>query len=155
MPKALYLDLRVRVLAALDRGMSRRAAARLFGVSLNSIRNWRALRREQGHAGPRNTGGDTRSWRIEAERDTILGLLERNPDLTAAALRRALAARGLVFGDNAVRNFLKRRGIERPQGRPRKPAGSPERRAATAARCIEPGRRFSVAGAVRCVKGGG
>ena len=119
MPKALSLDLRNRVLAAVKNGMSQRKAARLFSLSTATVVNWLRLESEQGHAAPRNAGGDMRSWRIEAERDTILGLLEQNPDLTTAALQRALAAQGLDFSYGAVRNFLKRHGIERPPARPR------------------------------------
>lgn len=123
MPKALSLDLRLRVIAAMRKGLSYRMAAETFGVSKNTIRNWLALEGERGGLLRRPAGGDTRSWRIEAERDAIFGLLKKNPDLTTAGLRRALEARGLVFSYSAVRNFLKRHGVERARGRPR--AGRP------------------------------
>ncbi len=116
MPKAFSVDLRLRVLAAVENGLTCRRAAEMFGVSRAAILNWRALERRRGGVQPKPMGGDTRSWRIEAERDTIFALLERNPKLTASALRRALEARGLVFSYHAVQNFAKRNGIELARG---------------------------------------
>lgn len=119
MPKPLSPDLRRRVLETVAEGQSYRAAAERFRVSVDSIVEWRKLEREQGHPERRPMGGDTRSWKIEAERDAVLGILDENPGFTLAELRRALAARGLVFGRGAIRNFPGRRGIAlRKRGRP-------------------------------------
>jgi transposase len=52
MPRALSLDLRVRVLAAVSRGLSHRQAGERFGVSAASVSRWRMLEREQGEARP-------------------------------------------------------------------------------------------------------
>ena len=112
--KAVGDDLRRRAVAAvLDRGMSARAAARLYEVSEASISLWLKRFRERGHVRPDARGGDSRSWRIEAERERIFRLLEERPDLSIHALRKALAARGLVFGFGSVQRFLKRHGLER------------------------------------------
>ena len=130
MPKPLSPDLRRRVLETIAEGLSYRAAAERFRVSVDSIVEWRRLEREQGHPGRRPTGGDTRSWKIEAERDAVLGILSENPGFTLAELRRALEERGLAFGRGAIRNFLGRRGIAlRKHGRPpeRKPPGRTDR----------------------------
>lgn len=130
MPKPLSPDLRRRVLETIAEGLSYRAAAERFRVSVDSIVEWRRLEREQGHPGRRPMGGDTRSWKIEAERDAVLGILSENPGFTLAELRRALEARGLAFGRGAIRNFLGRRGIAlRKHGRPpeRKPPGRTDR----------------------------
>ncbi len=124
MPKPLSPDLRRRVLETVAEGLSYREAAERFRVSVSSIVKWRKLECEQGHPGRRPMGGDTRSWKIEAERDAVLGILNENPGFTLAELRRALEARGLAFGRGPIRNFLKRRGIAvRKRGRPlrRKP----------------------------------
>ena len=59
---------------------------------------WRALEREQGEARARPTGGDRRSGRIEAHKDTILAVLEATPDIAIEELRGALQGKGLVFG---------------------------------------------------------
>jgi hypothetical protein len=54
MPTSLSFDLRVRVLAAVARGLSYRAVGERFGVSASSVSRWRALEREQGEARPAN-----------------------------------------------------------------------------------------------------
>ena len=41
-------DLRLKVLDASDRGMDRKEVARVFGVSLPSIKRWLKRRRERG-----------------------------------------------------------------------------------------------------------
>jgi transposase-like protein len=52
MSKALSLDLRVRVLAAVEAGASHREAGERFGVSAASVSRWRRLAREQGAPRP-------------------------------------------------------------------------------------------------------
>ena len=97
--KAVGDDLRRRAVAAvLDRGMSARAAARLYEVSEASISLWLKRFRERGHVRPDARGGDSRSWRIEAERERIFLLLEERPGLSIHALRKALAARASSSG---------------------------------------------------------
>ena len=92
MSKALSLDLRTRVLAAIAGGLSCRQAAQRFGVSASSAIRWRGLERRQGDARPKALGGDRRSGRIEARAGLILGLVEATPDITLEELR--TAARG-------------------------------------------------------------
>src|SRR5215213_7918218 len=46
--KAYSKDLRLKVLDALDRGMDRKEVARIFGVSLPSVKRWLKMRRESG-----------------------------------------------------------------------------------------------------------
>ena len=53
MSKALSLDLRTRVLAAIAGGLSCRHAAQRFGVSASSAIRWRALECIQGDARPK------------------------------------------------------------------------------------------------------
>ena len=80
MSKALSVDLRCRVLAAIGGGMSCRQAALRFGVSASSAIRWRVLERVQGDARPKALGGDRRSGRIEAHAALILALLEATPE---------------------------------------------------------------------------
>src|SRR3954467_15951523 len=65
MPKALSFDLRSRVLAAIDEGLSCRQAATRFGVSASSAIRWQAQRRAGGDARPKPQGGDRLSRRTE------------------------------------------------------------------------------------------
>jgi transposase len=73
MSKALSLDLRVRVLAAVTAGASHREAGERFGVSAASVSRWRTRERQQGDARPKALGGDRRSGRIEAHTESPSG----------------------------------------------------------------------------------
>jgi transposase len=118
MSRALSVDLRVRVLAAVAAGLSHRQAGERFGVGAASVSRWRSLEREQGNPEPKALGGDRRSARIEAHSATILAMLDDTTDITLAELRLQMAEQGLVFGDGTVRRFLKRHKITRKK-RPR------------------------------------
>jgi transposase len=111
MSKALSLDLRTRVLAAIASGLSCRRAAERFGVSSSSAIRWRVLERVQGDARPKALGGDRRSGRIEAHAAAILGLVEERPDVTLHEIRAALAARGIGVGIGTLWRFFARRRI--------------------------------------------
>jgi len=121
MAKALSLDLRTRVLAAVAGGLSHRQAGERFGVSAASVSRWRAREREQGDARPKALGGDRRSGRIDACKGLIVSLLEQTPDITIQEMRQALAERGHVFGFGTIQRFFKRHRITRKK-RPRTPS---------------------------------
>lgn len=91
MAKALSLDLRTHVLAAVAGGLSHRQAGERFGVSAASVSRWRAREREQGDARPKALGGDRRSGRIDACKGLIVSLLEQTPDITIQEMRQASA----------------------------------------------------------------
>ena len=125
MSKALSLDLRQRVVAAVrDERLSHRAAAARFKVSAASISRWRALERQSGHLRPGPLGGDRRSGRIEAHAEAILALVEAEPDMTLHELRVALAARGLTFGIGTLWRFFRRHGVTLKK-RPAMPRSNP------------------------------
>lgn len=111
MSKALSVDLRDRVIAAIDEGMSCRQAAARFEVSASSAIRWRALVRERGDVRPGPLGGDRRSGRVEGHSDLILGLVDQKPDATLAELRAALAERGIAVGMGTLWRFFARRKI--------------------------------------------
>ncbi len=113
MSKALSVDLRTRVLAAVAAGATHREAGARFGVSAASVSRWRALEREQGNVRPGPLGGDRRSGRIEAQAELILQVLDQMRDATIAELRDALGARGHWFGYGTWRRFFARHRITR------------------------------------------
>lgn len=121
MSKALSVDLRTRVVAAVAEGASHREAAARFGVSAASVSRWRALVRRQGDVLPGPLGGDRRSRRVEAQAPLILGLLAETPDITVEELRVALGERGHIFGYGTLQRFFVRHRITRKK-RPRTPA---------------------------------
>jgi transposase len=126
MPRALSLDLRVRVLAAVAQGLSHRQAGERFGVSAASVSRWRTLARERGEARARIQGGDRRSGRVEAHKDTILALLGATPDVAIEELRRALGDKGVTVGYGTIRRFFARHSITRKK-RPRMPVNRIDR----------------------------
>ena len=121
MPRALSFDLRVRVLAAVAQGLSHRQAGERFGVSAASVSRWRTLERQRGEAGARPLGGDRRSGRVEAHKDTILALIEETPDIAIEELRQGLADKSVTVGYGTIRRFFARHAITRKK-RPNTPA---------------------------------
>lgn len=113
MSKALSVDLRIRVLAAVAAGATHREAGARFGVSPASVSRWRALQREEGNVQPGPLGGDRRSGRIEAQAELILQVLDQMRDATIEELRQALGARGHWFGYGTWRRFFARHRITR------------------------------------------
>jgi transposase len=111
MSKALSVDLRDRVVAAIEGGMSCRQAALRFGVSASSAIRWRQLARTQGDVRPGPLGGDRRSGRVESHAELILGLLDKKRDATLAELRAALAEHGVAVGSTTLWRFFERRKI--------------------------------------------
>ena len=86
MTKPLSNDLRERLVSAVDSGLSRRSAARRFGVAASTAIKWVDRWRRTGHVRPRPQGGDKRSHRIEAYWQEILALVEEVPDITLAEI---------------------------------------------------------------------
>ncbi len=126
MAKPLSEDLRSRVVAAVDGGMSRRAAAERFGVAASTAIRWARAWRAEGRAAALPMGGDLRSRRIEAHRDAILAAVEAEVDITlvelAALLRRE---HGVAFAPSTVWRFLDRQALAVKKTRAAKPAGRP------------------------------
>ena len=124
MAKPLSEDLRMRVIRAIDGGMSRRAAAERFGISPSSavrfVREWR----ESGSMRAKPQGGDQRSHRIEAHRDLILSAIEAKPDLTLEEIAEMLkSAVGASFAPSTVWRFLDRHAMTFKKNRTRRRAG--------------------------------
>lgn len=96
MVRAISEDLRSRVIAAVEGGLSRRAAADRFGVAVASAVRWVREWRESGATRAKPQGGDKRSQRIEAYRDTILAAIEGQDDITLVELAEFLKAEHAV-----------------------------------------------------------
>ena len=113
MGKPLAMDLRGRALAAVDAGMSRRAAAGRFGVSVSSVIRWDAQRRATGSFEPKPQGGDMRSRRIEARHADVMAAFEEERDQSLEELRARLAARGIAASSSTLSRFFQRHGMTR------------------------------------------
>ena len=104
-------DLRKRVVEAVVwGGLSRNAAARRFGVSIASAVRWVTRYKTTGQVSPSPLGGDRRSGRIEAQRDYLLGLIRRTPDLTLLEIQERLIQNcGERFSVSVLWRFFDRR----------------------------------------------
>ena len=74
-------DLRLKTLAAIDRGIPRKEVAQLFGVSLSTIKRWLKRRRQTGDVNIHKIPGRP-AVKGEALREWLPGHLKSNPDLT-------------------------------------------------------------------------
>jgi transposase len=111
MSKALSVDLRVRVLAAVAAGATHREAGERFGVSAASVSRWRQRERDQGDPRPKALGGDRRSHVIEAHRAAILALVAERRDITLAEVKAALAEKGVPTSIGGLWRFFARHRI--------------------------------------------
>ena len=113
MGHALSMDLRSRLLTAIDDGMSCRAAAARFGVAPSTAIRWDAQRRQTGNYAPKPQGGDMRSHRVEERRADILAIWETRKDISLEELRLALIEIGLKVSVAGLHRFFVRRGMTR------------------------------------------
>src|SRR6478735_9657739 len=111
MPRVLSQDL--RVVAAIDGGMSCRAAAARFGVSAASAIRWRQLVVRHGRPAAKPQGGDRRAARIDAHATFILDAVKAKDDITLAELQVLLAERGTSVGIGTLWRFFNRHRITR------------------------------------------
>ena len=111
MAKSLSFDLRSRVLAAIEQGLSCRQAAARFGVSASSAIRWVQAFRKTGSPEAKPQGGDRRSKRIEAHCAFIMKTVADRKDITLAELQERLARRGARFGIGTLWRFFDRHGV--------------------------------------------
>lgn len=78
---AYSLDLRERVLAAVDRGLSRTQIAQQFQVGRATITNWVTLRRDRGSLAAQSSPGRPRTIGV-AEAEGLRAQLTAQPDAT-------------------------------------------------------------------------
>ena len=118
MAKALSVDLRRRVVAAVEAGSSRRGAADRFGVGISSAIRWVAQARETGDVAPKPQGGARRPSRIDPHGDLIMGWLDEEPDITLPEIAARLDEEvGYRPPTSVVHEFFKRRGVTRKKRR--------------------------------------
>ena len=113
MAHTLSMDLRSRLLAAVDDGMSCRAAAARFGVAPSTAIRWHAQRRATGDFAPKPQGGDMRSRRVEERAGDILAIWDARKDISLEELRLAMAEVGLAVSVAGLHRFFVRRGMTR------------------------------------------
>jgi len=125
MPRTLSEDLRSRLIAAVEGGMSRRAAAKRFEVAAASairwVRDWRAT----GATRAKPKGGDLRSHRIEVYRSIILAAVEARVDIALVELSDMLREQhGAAFAPSTIWRFLDRHAMTFKKNRARQRAAA-------------------------------
>jgi transposase len=100
-------DLRLRAVAAVEGGLSRRQAAARFSVGVSSVIRWCQRKAATGVVAAKPMGGKVKP-KLLAHRTWILERIAAEPSLTLEELRAELGARGTVVATSTVFEFLKR-----------------------------------------------
>lgn len=111
MTRAYGSDLRRRVVAAIEGGMSTRAAARRFSIGESTAGSWHRRWRETGSFEPRRQGNPGGSV-LDAHKPFLLELIEMTPDISLAEMAEHLEnKRSLRVDPSTIWYFLRRCGI--------------------------------------------
>ena len=108
MTAPLSNDLRRRVVNAIETGLSRRAAAIQFDISIASAVRWHQRFKRTGNIDPDAMGGDHHSHRAEAHAVRVLGWIDVERDLTLVEIRDRLAKEGHIFAPSTIWRLLDR-----------------------------------------------
>jgi transposase len=120
MTRPYSVDLRERVVRAVEAGASCRATAAKFEVSVSFVIKLMQRWRQRGSVAPDRYGGWKRST-LAAHGARVRELLMVEPDLTIAELRRRLEQEGIATSPAAISRFLSTAGLtrkKRPSTRP-------------------------------------
>lgn len=111
MPKALSLDLRTRIAAAVAQGAPVRAVAARFQVSASSAVRLGQKLRAGSDLAPAKRGGPRPSALTAAVADWLRRRLCEKPDLTMRALAAELREQGTPVTHDTVWRFVRRAGL--------------------------------------------
>lgn len=109
-------DLRIRIVRAVEGGTSKSAAARLFSVSLSSVKRYLRIAQRGASLAPRKGGG--RPPKIDQTAEKLLEEdVTQRPAATVSERRRFLEhAAGKALSDSTVKRLLKRLGFSQKNG---------------------------------------
>lgn len=111
MGKPYSLDLRERVVDAIEGGMSTRQAAAIFSIGIATAGAWGRRKRATGHIRPSKQGKPKGSV-LDPHAGFILSRLAEEPDTTLDEMVELLREhRGVVIVRTAVWKFFDRRGL--------------------------------------------
>jgi transposase len=109
MPKAYSRDMRQRVIAEVESGASRRAAAAEFAVSASTASVWVKCFRETGRCAAKPRGGSISP--LEEYADFLLGLIEKQSDLTLDEALAVVRKHKIPGSRTAIWRFFRRHKI--------------------------------------------
>jgi len=108
MGKPYSMDLRERVMAAIEGGMSTHQAAARFSIGIATAGAWARLKRAKGEVTPARQGKPKGSI-LDAHADFIFDLIKEIPDITLEEIAERLAGeRAVRVVSTAVWKFLDR-----------------------------------------------
>jgi transposase len=113
MPTAYSVDLRVRVLADCQKGLTAPQAAEKYSVSVGWVKKIKGRLRATGSAAPGRPGNPRRPA-LEAHEARLREAVERRPDATLAELRDAL---GLAVSLSGLCRHLQKLKLSRKKSR--------------------------------------
>ena len=105
MGKPYSLDLRKRVVSAIEGGMSRNRAAKQFGVAISTAIGWMQRVEETGSVEPGQMGGH-KPKAVSGDHAVWLSQRIRDGDFTIRGLVAELAGRGLKVDYHSVWDFV-------------------------------------------------
>ena len=109
-------DLRTRIVKAVEEGMSKSGAARLFGVSLSSVKRYARIASRGESLEPRKGGGRPPKT-DEITQKLLEGDVNERPTATVAQRRLFLEhTTGKTLSDSTVLRLLKRTGFSQKNG---------------------------------------
>ncbi len=108
---AYGIDLRQRVVDAIEAGLSHRQAAERFCVAISTAGNWHRLWRATGSARPGKQGQPSRS-KLDAYEPQILAMVAKNKDIALYEIAdRLVQEHGICAAPSTVWQFFNKRGI--------------------------------------------
>lgn len=131
MPRAYSADMRVRVIARVESGASRREAAEHYEVSASTAVIWMKCFRETGRCAAKLRGGSTSP--LEEHAEFLLALIDGQPDLTLDEVICTMRRHKIAGSRTAVWRFFQRHKITFKKSFARGGAGTRRRGARTAA----------------------
>lgn len=105
------IDLRERVVAAIEAGLSHRQAGERFCVAVSTAGNWHRLSRKNGSVAPAKQGQPGGS-KLDPHEADILLMIEKRKDIALHEIAEQLKQlHGLQAATSTVYQFLAKRGV--------------------------------------------
>lgn len=125
MPRPLSLDIRERVIARVESGDSRRAAAEQFEISASAaiklMQRWSAT----GSAEAKPTGGSRSP--LDDHKERILAIFREKPDMTLCEAAAVISKRVIKTSKSAIDRFCRRHDVTLKKNTARSRAGAARR----------------------------
>jgi transposase len=98
-------DLRERVVAAIESGLTRAKVAELYNMALSTVGGIIKRKRETGSVSPDKFGG-YKTFTLEPHADRVRKLVAEQPDITLAELQVRLAKEKVKVSQSGISRFL-------------------------------------------------